>query len=87
MTPSTPADAMRDMAAVDPRDVVGRFDLDARGDRELTPRTEGGVKVFDLETSVIQWAILTCERTFQDMEQGGFTVVRGETTILAEPVG
>ena len=58
MDRNTPAQAMRDMAAVDPRDVVGRFDLNARGDRELTPRTEGGVKVFDLETSVIQWAIL-----------------------------
>jgi FtsP/CotA-like multicopper oxidase with cupredoxin domain len=58
MDRNTPAQAMRDMAAIDPRDVVGRFDLNARGDRELTPRTEGGVKVFDLETSVIQWAIL-----------------------------
>ena len=58
MDRNTPAQAMRDMAAVDPRDVVGRFDLNARGDRELTPRAEGGVKVFDLETSVIQWAIL-----------------------------
>jgi FtsP/CotA-like multicopper oxidase with cupredoxin domain len=58
MDRNTPAQAMRDMAAVDPRDVVGRFDLNARGDRELAPRTEGAVKVFDLETSVIQWAIL-----------------------------
>ncbi|TJV70083.1 MAG: copper oxidase, partial [Mesorhizobium sp.] len=32
--------------------------LEVRGDRRLEPRIEGGVKVFDLETSVIRWAIL-----------------------------
>jgi FtsP/CotA-like multicopper oxidase with cupredoxin domain len=58
MDRDTPADAMLDMAAVNPRDVVGRFGLDTRGDRELAPRLDGGVKVFDLETSVIRWAIL-----------------------------
>jgi hypothetical protein len=58
MDRNTPAEAMRDMAAVDPRDVVGRYGLDARGDRELTPEIEDGVKVFNLETSVIRWAIL-----------------------------
>jgi FtsP/CotA-like multicopper oxidase with cupredoxin domain len=41
---------MRDMAAVDPRDVTLRFDL--------ATRIENGVKVFDLETSVIRWQIL-----------------------------
>jgi len=58
MDRNTPAEAMRDMAAVDPRDVVGRFGLDTRGDRELAPRLDGDVKMFDLETSVIRWTIL-----------------------------
>jgi FtsP/CotA-like multicopper oxidase with cupredoxin domain len=58
MDRNTPAEAMRDMAAVDPRDVVARFGLDAHGDRELTPTIENGVKVFALETSVIRWTIL-----------------------------
>jgi FtsP/CotA-like multicopper oxidase with cupredoxin domain len=58
MERNTPAEAMLDMAAVDPRDVVARLGLDARGDRDLTPRLEGNVTVFDLETSVIQWTIL-----------------------------
>ncbi len=58
MDRNTPAAAMRDMAAVDPRDVVASFGLDARGDRELTPRLEDGVKVFTLEASVIGWMIL-----------------------------
>jgi FtsP/CotA-like multicopper oxidase with cupredoxin domain len=49
---------MRDMAAVDPRDVTASYGLDARGDRELTPRLEQGVKVFDLETAVIRWTLL-----------------------------
>ena len=58
MDRNTSAAAMRDMAAVDPRDVVARYGLDARGDRELTPRIENGIKVFALEASVIRWTIL-----------------------------
>jgi Domain of unknown function (DUF4396)/Multicopper oxidase len=58
MERNTPAEAMRDMAAVDPRDVTTRLGLDVHGDRELPPRVDGDVKVFDLETSVIQWTIL-----------------------------
>jgi FtsP/CotA-like multicopper oxidase with cupredoxin domain len=58
MDRNTPAAAMLDMAAVDPRDVASRAGLDTRGDRELAPRIDGGVKVFDLETSVIRWTIL-----------------------------
>jgi FtsP/CotA-like multicopper oxidase with cupredoxin domain len=54
----TPAAAMRDMAAVDPRDVTQLLGLNVQGARELTPRMEGGVKVYDLETSVIRWQIL-----------------------------
>jgi FtsP/CotA-like multicopper oxidase with cupredoxin domain len=58
MDRNMPAEAMRDMAAVDPRDVTARYGLEARGDRELAPRMEGNVKVFELNTSVIRWTIL-----------------------------
>jgi FtsP/CotA-like multicopper oxidase with cupredoxin domain len=58
MDNDTPAAAMLDMAAVDPRDVTKTVGLDTRGARELAPRIEKGVKVFDLETSVIRWQIL-----------------------------
>ena len=57
-TPETPAEAMVDMAASDPRLVSYRAPVAARGDQVLAPRLEGGVKVFDLEASVIQWHIL-----------------------------
>jgi hypothetical protein len=58
MDRDTPADAMLDMAAVNPRDVVARYGLDTRGDRDLQSRIEGDVRVFELDTSVIQWTIL-----------------------------
>ncbi len=58
MDRDTPAEAMRDMAAVDPRDVVATYGLDIHGGRALAPRIEDGVKVFDLETAVIRWTIL-----------------------------
>lgn len=58
MDNDTPAAAMRDMAAVDPREATRSSSLDVRGARELEPRIENGVKVFDLETSVIRWQIL-----------------------------
>jgi FtsP/CotA-like multicopper oxidase with cupredoxin domain len=58
MDRNTPAAAMRDMAAVDPRDVVAAYGLEARGNRELPFTVENGVKVFALETSVIRWTIL-----------------------------
>lgn len=58
MTFDTPADAMKDMAAVDPRDVGFEAPADARGAAALEPRMEGGVKVFDLTASVIRWTIL-----------------------------
>jgi manganese oxidase len=58
MDRDTPAAAMLDMAAVDPRDIVAKFDLAARGAHEIQPRIENGVKVFDVETSVIRWTIL-----------------------------
>lgn len=58
MDRDTPAAAMRDMAAVHPRLITASYGLDTRGDRVLEPRIEDGVKVFDLETSVIRWSIL-----------------------------
>jgi manganese oxidase len=58
----TPAEAMVDMAAVDPGDVDYTAPEDTRGDQLLEPRIENGVKVFDLEISVIEWNILDDER-------------------------
>ncbi|MDQ6893353.1 MAG: DUF4396 domain-containing protein [Acidobacteriota bacterium] len=55
---NTPAAAMLDMAAVDPRYVTATYGLSRRGATVLSPRVEKGVKVFDLETSVIRWQIL-----------------------------
>ena len=54
----TPAAAMRDMAAIHPRQVSYRAPIAAQGDQVLEPRVENGVKVFDLEASVIRWQIL-----------------------------
>ncbi|HET6222623.1 MAG TPA: DUF4396 domain-containing protein, partial [Dongiaceae bacterium] len=58
MDRDTPADAMLDMAAVDPRQVTARYGLETRGARALAPRLENGVKVFTLTTSVFRWTIL-----------------------------
>jgi FtsP/CotA-like multicopper oxidase with cupredoxin domain len=58
MTQETTAAAMLDMAAVDPRDVTATYGLEKRGAQPLEPRIDSGVKVFDLETSVIRWQIL-----------------------------
>ena len=58
MLRDTPGKAMRDMAAVDPRAVSYTAPPDARGDQTLAPRVENGVKVFELELSVIKWYIL-----------------------------
>ena len=58
MTQETSAASMLDMAAVDPRDVTATYDLNKQGAQALAPRIENGVKVFDLETSVIRWQIL-----------------------------
>jgi len=58
MTQETPAAAMLDMAAVDPRDVTATYGLDRQGAQWLAPHIEDGVKVFDLVTSVIRWQIL-----------------------------
>jgi FtsP/CotA-like multicopper oxidase with cupredoxin domain len=58
MDRDTPPEAMIDMAAVNPRQVVHAYGLEAHGDRELAPHIEDGVRVFALETSVIRWTIL-----------------------------
>ena len=62
MTRDTPGEAMQDMAAVDPTTVSYRAAVDTRGDQPLEARFEDGVKVYDLETSVIEWNILPYER-------------------------
>ncbi len=54
----TPGAAMRDMSAIHPRYVTAKYGLDKRGDQALSPRIENGVKIFELETSVIRWQIL-----------------------------
>ena len=58
MSFDTPGDAMRDMAAIDPRQVSYEAREDDMGGRPLEPRLEDGVKVFDFEASVIRWPIL-----------------------------
>jgi len=58
MTWETSAETMRDMAAVNPDDVEFTADGEARGDLLAEARIEDGVKVYDLETSVIRWNIL-----------------------------
>jgi FtsP/CotA-like multicopper oxidase with cupredoxin domain len=58
MDRDTPADAMHDMSYADPRKATASYDLGAKGDRELAPRVENGVKVFDLTAAPIKWTIL-----------------------------
>jgi FtsP/CotA-like multicopper oxidase with cupredoxin domain len=62
MTRETSADAMRDMAAVDPHAVVGDAPVAARGDQPLPPRPGAGAKVFDLTIAVTGWHILPDRR-------------------------
>lgn len=57
-TRETPADAMRDMAAANPRLVTYAAPPSARGDQLLVPRIVDGVKIYDLDASVIRWNIL-----------------------------
>jgi FtsP/CotA-like multicopper oxidase with cupredoxin domain len=58
MPRDTSAEKMQEMAAVHPRLVTREYGMDANGDRSLEPRLENGVKVFNLEVSVIRWHIL-----------------------------
>ncbi len=62
MARDMPPEAMRDMSAVDLTQVAYRAPADARGDQPLQPRIENGVKVFDLDASVINWNILPYEQ-------------------------
>lgn len=54
----TPGRAMRDMSAIHPKYIQYTAAHDARGDTTLEPTIENGVKVFNLETSVVRWNIL-----------------------------
>ena len=58
MTSGTSLESMRDMAAVYLSKVTYTAPSTARGDQPLTPRLVNGVKVFTLETSLINWNIL-----------------------------
>lgn len=58
MTDDTSMEAMRDMAAVDLSKISYTAPADARGDQPLEPRIENGVKVFDMDVSLIKWNIL-----------------------------
>jgi len=62
MTRDTPGEAMRDMAAIDPRRTGYVAPVEARGAQVMQPRLENGVKVFDLELSQIGWNILKYQR-------------------------
>lgn len=54
----TPGQAMRDMSAIHPRQIAHTAASQARGDVDFVPTMDNGVKVFNLETSVIRWSIL-----------------------------
>ncbi len=58
MTRDTPGAAMREMSAVNPEESTFTAEADARGDQPLAPEVVGGVKVFNLDTSLISWDIL-----------------------------
>lgn len=58
MTPDQSMEAMQDMAAVDLSKVTYTAPANARGDQTLQPKIVNGVKVFNLETSLINWNIL-----------------------------
>ena len=62
MTRETSAEAMRDMAAVDPDAVTAAAPATAHGDQPLQPRLEGVVKAFDLTVAVTGWTILPGRR-------------------------
>jgi FtsP/CotA-like multicopper oxidase with cupredoxin domain len=62
MSADTSADAMRDMAAVDPHEVSGDAPSAARGDQPLPARLVNGAKVFDLTVAVTGWHILPDRR-------------------------
>ena len=58
MTADTSMEAMGDMAAVDLTKIAYTAPVYAQGDQILDPKLENGVKVFNLDVSLIQWNIL-----------------------------
>jgi manganese oxidase len=58
MTADTSMEAMEDMAAVDLTKIAYTAPVYAQGDQILEPKLENGVKVFNLDVSLIQWNIL-----------------------------
>ncbi len=81
MTSDTPAAAMRDMAAVDPRDYRFHAGSDDIGARVLEPTMDGDVKTYAMEVSLGQWHILG------DQPMGAYAVngqVPGPTIALTE---
>ena len=58
MEPGMSDEAMRGMAAVAPSKVTYTAPADARGDQPLSSQLVGGVKVFNLDVSLIKWNIL-----------------------------
>ncbi|OKH50298.1 copper oxidase [Calothrix sp. HK-06] len=58
MTSDMSQEAMEDMAAVDLTKISYTAPSQAVGDQVLTPKIENGVKVFNLEASLIKWNIL-----------------------------
>ena len=62
MTHDMPADAMRDMSAVDPGEITYDAPADAVGGQVLQPRLVNGVKVYDLTAELIRWNILHDEQ-------------------------
>ena len=68
MVRDTPAGAMRDMAAVDPRDYRFSAASNERGDRLLQPSIKDGVKIFQLNISLGEWRILS------DQPMGAYAV-------------
>jgi hypothetical protein len=41
----------------------------------------------EISRDIIRWSVLTCEGTIQQMQQDGWTVVRGDTIIEGQPRG
>lgn len=58
----TSAEAMRDMAAVDPDTVTQVAPAAARGDQPLQPQIDAGVKTFNFTVAVTGWTILPGRR-------------------------
>lgn len=58
MTSDMSIEQMKDMAAVDLTKIAYTAPAEAQGDQILKPKIENGVKVFNLDVSLIKWNIL-----------------------------